>query len=34
MKSTKDTEDKVTQKDTQKLPVKGLGEHVPAFLLR
>ena len=32
--STKDTEDKVTQKDTQKLPVKGLGEHVPAFLLR
>ena len=34
MKSSKDTEDKVTQKDTQKLPVKGLGEHVPAFLLR
>ena len=34
VKSSKDTEDKVTQKDTQKLPVKGLGEHVPAFLLR
>lgn len=34
MKSSKDTEDKVTQKDAQKLPIKGLGEHVPAFLLR
>jgi hypothetical protein len=34
VKSSKDIEDKVTQKDTQKLPVKGLGEHIPAFLLR
>jgi ATP-dependent RNA helicase RhlE len=34
VKSSKDIDDKVTQKDTQKLPVKGLGEHIPAFLLR